>query len=234
MHGFRSTFRVVEADLNARRTDYTIGLVHEVAIGKISPAPLDYLEQNVSIEMTRMNISPAGSESSDGPIGYGHYYAQADDFTITLYSADPRQELRIDTFGDGFLFVARARDQYNRRRVFMRSKIKSSVIVPNLARSSWLDQLSENTPNGFVDIDLWANQDIHFYLNENVFFPNMYGDMIIYYSDINEDGSLAGFNGNYGGIPSIGTGTGGTGDDSFDNDPRFNIPPAAIPPDTQS
>lgn len=219
MHGFRSVFRVIEADLNARRTDYTIGEIHELALGSITPAILDPLEQNVLAEMSHVNFSKAGSESADGPIGLGHYYRQISDFTISLYAADPSHLLRVDTFGDGFLFIARFRDDYLRRRLFIRSKIKSSVLHPTIMKSRWLDELSESTLNGFVDIDLLALDDVHSYINDFTFMPDMFGNMIIYYSNINEDGSPAGFNGDF-------TGGGGSGGTDFDNDPRFNIPPA--------
>jgi hypothetical protein len=219
MNGFKSVFQILDVDFNARRTDYHIIELNNIKIGRVYPGLLDYIDQNIIIEISPINFLKLGSYALEGPIGLGHYYPQYDSFTINTYSITPRILLRTDTFSDGFLFISRFRDEYKRRQVFIRSDFKSSIIEPNIINSIWLHELSNFTPNGLIDINLLNNnrhedgtQDTHSFINAYTFLHNMHGEVTIYYSDKDTLGNPAGLNADY-----VGSGTSGI-------DPRFNIP----------
>ena len=219
MNGFKTTFDVLDVDLNARRTDYSIIEFNDLKIGRTYPGILDYLDQNISIEIDHINFYKHGSYPFEGPIDFGHYYPQLDQFSIRTYSVTPRILLRTDTFNGGFLFIGRFRDEYKRRRLFIRSDFQSSVLENTDINSIWLNQLASFTPNGLIDIDLSTiynpedgTKDVHAFINDYSFLHKMYGRITIYYSDKDESGNFVGFNADY-----IGSGTSGI-------DPRFNIP----------
>ena len=225
MHGFKSTFRVVEADLNARRSDYSILEIHNVAIGRVFPGAMDLIDQNISISISPINLVKLGSDSADGPVGRGHYYPQLNDFTITTYCADPFTPVRTDTFSGGFLFINRVKDAYNRRQVFFRSKFKSASIIDNEVNSLWLKELAKFGPDGIIDVDMTSNLDVHSYINKYSFLYNMVGNISIYYSNLDENGNIVGFNANnFVGDPK---GSGGTDFENVASDNRFNIPPGS-------
>lgn len=219
MNGFRSVFDVLDVDLNARRTDYSIIEINDLKIGRTYPGIMDYLDQNVSIEIDNIDFYKHGTYAHEGPIGNGHYYIQKGSFNIRTYSATPRILLRTDTFNGGFLFIDRNRDEYRRRKLFIRSNFLSSSIENTDINSIWLGQLSSFTPDGLIDISLTTvynpedgTKDVHSFINGYSFLHKMYGNVTIYYSDKDELGNLVGFNADY-----IGSGTSGI-------DPRFNIP----------
>jgi hypothetical protein len=222
MHGFKSVFKVIEADVNARRSDYSILEVHNVAIGRAFPGSMDFIDQNISITVGPINVSKTGSDSADGPVGRGHYYPQLEDFIITTYCVDPLTPVRTDTFSGGFLFIARTTDAYNRRQVFFRSKFKSASIIDNVINSLWLKELTKFAPDGIIDVDLTSSLDVHYYINRYSFIYNMVGNVTIYYSNLDENGKLVGFNSDF---SNDLVGSGGTNFDDVASDNRFNIPP---------
>lgn len=223
MHGFKSTFRVAEADLNCRRTDYSILEIHNVAIGRAFPALMDFMDQNISIVIDPVILSKTGSNSDDGPVGRGHYYPQLEDFSINTYCADPLTLVRTEVFSGGFLFINRVKDDYGRRQVFFRAKFKSATIVDNEINSLWLKELTKFGPDGIIDIDLSSALEVHPYINAYSFLYGMTGNMSIYYSNLDEDGNIVGLNaGNFSGFPA---GTAGTDFEAVSSDPRFSIPP---------
>lgn len=225
MNGFKSIFRVVEADLNARRADHSILDIHNIALGRVYPESLDYIDQNIKISMGSVQLLKHGSDSSDGPVGRGHYYPQLTDFTITTYCVNPSVPVRTDSFGGGFLFINRIKDDYGRRQVFFRSKHKSSIIIDNNINSMWLNGLAAFTPDGIIDIDLLSTIEVHPHINDYSSVDNMFGTLTIYYSNLDKDGNIVGFNADWDGDV---LGSGGTDFPEAIPDKRFTIPPGGV------
>lgn len=225
MNGFRTTFRVVEADLNARREDYSLLNIHDIALGRAFPESLDYIDQNVRISVSPIKLLKWGSDSSDGPVGRGHYYPQRDHFTITTYCANPSTPVRTDTFGDGFLFISRTKDDYGRRQVFFRSKWLSSTIIDNNIPSMWLGDLAAFIPNGIIEVDMLSIIEVHPHINDYSSVDGMFGNMSIYYSNLDSNGNIVGLNADWGGDV---LGSGGTDFPETLPDKRFTIPPGGV------
>jgi hypothetical protein len=158
----------------------------------------DNVKQNLRIEVDEIKVSKHGSIADIGPVGFGHYYRIEDNFDVKIYNASPKQILRLDTFGGGFIFFDRYRDGVNRRQVFIRADLKESSVIPNLISSNWLNSIGNN---GIIDIkffsyDTNAIDDAHTIINSYSFngYSAPLGDVMVYYNDISTSGKLTGHN----------------------------------------
>lgn len=181
------TFRVSEADLNSRRSDHSIIEVHKIAVGD-AIGTFDQISQNLVIDVDPIKISKHGSYADIGPVGYGHYYIILADFDIKLYSVNPRQLVNISTFGGGFIYIDRYRDQYDRRRIIIRSDLKNIQHIDNNISSVWLNNIGSN---GIIEFKLFAidnnsTDDVHTFINAYSFNGGLHGSVDVYYNDLND------------------------------------------------
>jgi hypothetical protein len=181
----RATFRVIEGCLNSRRSDLNIIEVPNIDLGRVFPFVLDFLDQNISIEIDKIFWVKAGTNpgntSADGPVGFGHYYAQFDEVTVTYRAISTDAFIRSDTFSDGFVFIARARNEIDRRQVFFRSRLTSSIVAdpdPSLWAGSLL---AIPTLNAYLEIDMSASKNIHAFINDHGSLGGMFGNIEIRY-----------------------------------------------------
>lgn len=195
MHETKAIFRVIEADFNARRSDYSLLDPHVLFIGQTEPGDQDFIDQNVQIEFSEMSFKKHGSDAAEGPVGVGHYYPASqlvsDEIVINFYSAAPRNLIRTEIYRVQFIFISHDPDQYGRRCVIARLRFLSGVNQPSNIKSVWLDSLDEAT-DGYLDLNLTVDCNIHYFINNYSFIGGMYGKATLNYYGYSLDDAIAG------------------------------------------
>ena len=184
----QALFRVIEACLNARRSDRTIIEIPEIDLGRVLPDTMDFLNQNVilnfgSIEFVKPGTNPDHTAAS-GPVGVGRYYAQlsTSSVTITYTALSTNEFIRSDTFEDGFVFISKDTTEVDRRRLFYRGRLKSST-VGNADPSLWAGALvSIPILNAYLEVDLMVTKNVHrIAINEYSSVGDIHGDIRVDY-----------------------------------------------------
>lgn len=204
MHNHRLIFRIIEADFNARRSDYSILEPHNIGIGTIEHNNIDFIDQRITAKVGEINFSKHGSYATPGPVGVGHYYRSSTignkNFNIDIYHANYGNILRSEVYSVAFLFISGSPDVYGRRAVIARARYVSGMNYPSNVNSIWLNSLND-VIDGYVDFELLTNINIHYYINNYSFMHGLYGKMkinhynaslddIIVMDDIGSSGSV--------------------------------------------